>query len=427
MGNLSRCSGMVCVCVVWLIGSLTPAVALDDPIELANEAVAHSPSLDALRARSRALSEYSKGAGTWKDPALSLEFVNVPVDSLELDESPMSGVQVKAEQSLPALGWSKHSKELAQIQIAISEQKALEATLRLRREVEVTFLQLALSNMLEQLTVKHIERTEELLRAVRGRYEVGATGQHSLLRLMVLRDRLKDEQLDFYRDRKEISAALARALGRESFETFDTPAALMPVSPPENRNRWFEAAQKHRPLLARIDQEIASERKQTQLAGIQARPEVKVWLGYRLRDIDTPTDDGTDFVSAGFSVPIPLGSRKRADAQRSGHRAAEASVQAQYRATRDGIRSDVETISARWERAHEKALTYGDVLIPSSRLALETALSEFSVGKADFTVLYEAEVDLLIMERSFLEASVETHIQRARARATVGVLRLEEI
>lgn len=427
MGNLIRSSGMVCVCMVWLIGSLNPAVALDDPIELANEAVAHSPSLDALRARSRALSEYSKAAGTWKDPALSLEFVNLPVDSLDLDESPMSGIQVKAEQSLPALGWSKHSKELAQIQIAISEQDALEATLRLRREVEVAFWQLALSNMLEQLTIKHVERTEELLQAVRGRYEVGATGQHSLLRLMVLRDRLKDEQLDFSRNRKEISAALARALGRESVERFDTPPALTPVSPPENRHRWFEAAQKHRPLLARIDQEIASERKQTQLAGIQARPEVKIWLGYRLRDIDTPADDGTDFVSAGFSVPIPLGSRKRADAQQSGHRAAEASARAQYRATRDAIRSDVETIIARWERAHEKALTYGDVLIPSSRLVLETALSEFSVGKADFTVLYEAEVDLLTMERSFLEASVETHIQQARARATVGVLRLEEI
>ena len=37
-------------------------------------------------------------------------------------------------------------------------------------------------------------------------------------------------------------------------------------------------------------------------------PEIDVFVAYRLRTVETPTDDGTDFFSAGVTIPIPVAS-----------------------------------------------------------------------------------------------------------------------
>jgi hypothetical protein len=57
---------------------------------------------------------------------------------------------------------------------------------------------------------------------------------------------------------------------------------------------------------------------------------------------------------------------------------------------------------------------------------LETTLSDFSVGKADFASLYESEVDLLVLEKTYITATIETRIQSATARSITGISDLGE-
>ena len=61
-----------------------------------------------------------------------------------------------------------------------------------------------------------------------------------------------------------------------------------------------------------------------------------------------------------------------------------------------------------------------------ARATLETTQSDFSVGTADFTSLYESEVELLILEKGYITASVETHVQNAIARSVTGSASLGE-
>jgi len=86
----------------------------------------------------------------------------------------------------------------------------------------------------------------------------------------------------------------------------------------------------------------------------------------------------------------------------------------------DQVESDLISADASWQRAYEKAGTYGASLIPAARAALETTLNDFSVDRAEFSTLYEAEIDLLTLERAYLQAAVETLLQRANVRATTG-------
>lgn len=409
------------LCVSVLVLALAwSAQAQGDPAALAEAALAANPGLEARRARIAELAELESVAGTWRDPVIAFEFANAPVDSFALDEHPMSALQIRAQQRLPPWGWSRLREQVAESRTLESEYALAEAETQLRGQVFALFFRLTLSRMLEEVTREHVERTEELLRAVRARYETGSAGQHEILRLQVLRDRLRDDLGDFGRADRELGAALARTLSRPADTSFETPKELEPVPVPGTPSRWLELARANRPELKRLEESIRTEEAGAELARRERFPEVTVFLGYRVRQIDIPADDGTDQVSAGVSVPIPWGSWKRSRAGWKAQLEAARGGRARLLAELDGIESELAAIHARWARAFEQALVYRDRLTPDARSALEAAFADYTVDKADFAALFESEVDLLNLERTQLGATVETHIEQAMARATIG-------
>jgi outer membrane protein TolC len=274
--------------------------------------------------------------------------------------------------------------------------------------------------MLEEVTREHVARTEELLRAVRARYETGSAGQHEILRLRVLRDRLRDDLGDFEREEREIRAVLARALSRPADSSFDTPEELDPAAVRGAVSDWLALARKQRPELKRLEESIRTEEAGAELAHLERLPDVTLSLGYRVRQVDTPLDEGTDQVSAGISVPIPWGSWKRSRASRAARLEAARGGRARLAAELDRIESELTAIHARWTRAFEQAVAYRDQLTPDAQSALEASFADYKVGRADFATLFESEVDLLNLERTQLSATVRTHVEEAAAHATIG-------
>jgi outer membrane protein TolC len=415
-------AGGAVLCVPFLLMTLaTSALALDDPAALAEEALRANPDLEALRARIAELDALAAAAGTWSDPVIGVEYSNAPVDTFRLDEHPMSALQFQARQTLPPWGWSRLREEVAASRTLASGHALAEARSQLRREVFALYWRLTLSRMLEEVTHEHVARTEELLEAVRARYETGKAGQHQLLRLGVLRDRLRDELGNFVRAERVLSAALSRTLSREPDSAFATPPVLEPRPVGESVSDSLALAREQRPELKRLEESIRTAEKAEELARVDGRPDVSVWMKYRLRTVDTSLDDGTDQVSLGLSVPIPWGSAKRSRAEQAAQRQAARGERARLAAELDRIESELEAIHARWTRAYEQAVAYRERLTPEARASLEASLSDYTVGRAEFATLFDAEVTLLDLERTLLAATVQTHIQAAEADATIGV------
>jgi outer membrane protein TolC len=401
----------------------TAAWAVDEPGKLADEAIEANPTLEALRARIAELDALAGAAGTWSDPVFGIEYQNAPVDSFAPDDHPMSAVQFQAQQTLPPWGWSRLREEVAESRTRASGHALAEAQTQLRRQVFELYWKLSLSRLLEGVTREHVARAEELLEAVRARYETGKAGQYQLLRLGVLRDRLRDDLGDFVRADRVLSSALSRALSREPGSAFATPPILEPRPVGGSVSDWLAVARSERPELKRLEEAIRTAEKAAELARVDGRPDVSVWMKYRVRTVDTPQDDGTDQLSAGISIPIPWGSAKRSRADRAAQLQAARGGRARLAAELDRIEFELEAIHARWTRAAEQAVAYRERLTPAARATLETSFSDYTVGRADFAALFEAEAALLDLERTLLNATVQTHIQAAEADATIGVAR----
>ncbi len=417
----------ICLKVVLLFGGLLAQGALanektepEDVSQLVTEALRANPSLEAKRAQIDAIAKAADGAGAWSDPMFSIEYMNVPVDSLRMDRSSMSGVQLKLEQNFPELGWSKASRDLAALEVLATRYAADEAERQLRQGVESLYWRLALSRALREVTAQHQKRTEDLLQATSSRYETGELGQNSVSRLLVLSSRLQEDFVDFDQAETEISAALVRVLGRPLLSRFETPSQVEPVAPSATSETWLADALETRPELQRLREEIKIEQKATELAQIQARPDLNLWLAYQIRDVDSSMDDAADLLSVGISIPIPFGSRKRELAQAASRRAGERSARAQLAAQIDEIASELRMAEARWSRAYQKSLAYRERLLPTAEMALQATLSDFAVGRADFAALYDAQVELIELQKTYLQNVVETHLQRARVCALTG-------
>ncbi len=390
-----------------------------DAWALAERAVRASPALEGLQARAASLHHRARVAGAWSDPVLSVELSNAPVTSLSLGDHPMSGTQLRLQQHLPPPGRSRLLRSVGEGRAEVADEATAEAALRLRAHVVRSWWELTRIRGLRRLTDAHLARSEELLASVRVRFETGGVGQYAVVRLEVLRDRLRDDLGDFERADTELVSALTAALASDE-ETFETPAEI-PALPPPPPQAWTEVARAHRPALRRWTHERRAAEQGARLARVDAFRGVTLWAGYRVRTIDTPQDAGVDFASLGVGVPLPLSSVRRSRGEREAALSEAVSASAHEQALLDAVDADMQAILARWRRASDKVALYDDTLIPSATAALQLARADFAVGRADFASVFDTEVELVDLERSRLQAAVQTHLQQAEALAVLGV------
>lgn len=374
-----------------------------------------------MRSSERSIRVRAEVAGAWTDPMLGVEYSNVPVSSLGLPDHPMAGLQLKAQQVIRPPGWSRLQREAGALRADAQGFAIQEAENQLRAAVANTWWMLARTRLLKAITEEHLARVVELQGAAQARYATGTIGQHALLRLEVLRDQLRDDLGDFDRAEIELTAALDESLGRESGQRYETPPKVAPLPvPPEGD--WLSLAEESRPLLHQIDAQRKAAEQSAAFSRVDSRPDLHVWLGYRLRTVQTPTDEGADLVSVGVGAPIPMGSARRGEGARRSFLEDASALSESLVSARNGITADMTGVMAGWNRAWTKESTYAQKLIPGAATTLEATQADFGVGRADFASLFEAEVALLQLERARIVAAIETHIHHVRATALLGTV-----
>ncbi len=397
----------------------SPGFAVE-PDALVAQALEGHPTLEALDAGILALEAKAEVAGTWSDPAAMVEYSNVPVDGLGLADHPMAGLQLKVQQRLPLSGAPGAREALGAARVvdaAISrEQRAEQLALALRQ----AYWQLAAVRQDRALTERHIALLDELLAVARARYETGAAPQSTLLELELRRDRLADALGDRDRDERRLLATVNQALQRSPDTDLETPEETPAALLIESAEAWLGAARTGSPALAAIEARAETARLEGELARTAGRPEPTVWAGYRLRTVQTDMDPGTDLVSIGMSVPIPLASARRSSGEQASAAHRAASLEAQHSAELDRLASQLEATEASWERASSLLQRTQDELIPSASRTLDAVLSDYRVGRAGFDALIRAELELLSLERAAIAAAATTQLQHAAVLALTG-------
>lgn len=390
-----------------------------DPIRVLVERVLRdNPALKAQRAKVEAARQVAPQARALPDPTADVEFMGLSTDSPRLSEGLTRSVSVGVTQSLPYPGKRALAGEKAQLAAAAEGRRlqAMESDLR-GRAVGAAY-RLALAQRLLDLNLEKQKALEAAAESAAALYASGSGTQADLIlaQTALTRELAEREELE-----REYSVALQELQRLAGGPVDGAGLSSLPLPRPEPLPPLEVVAgglAGNAPALLAAQAEEKVLETQVEIARKNFKPDFLAGVRYRRRDMAM---GGGDYVTLSFGVSLPLFHR--------GDRYRPALEEALF--ARESARFTVEDAltAARYDLAEAYAQARRDLrveglasegLLIQARQAYESALAAYGAGKADFTTLLKALLDLYDFEAESWTARAGFWIATARMEAILG-------
>jgi len=368
-----------------LIAGPLHAESLD---QLVHEALANNPDLAAAKAQWEQFSYKTPQAGSLADPELSFAFSNYPRDSLASDDTPMTGNELKLAQKFPFPGKLEGRTDLAREQARWFEAVYQDKHYQVARKVKDAWYRLYFNQESITVTERNLTLIDDILRLTEVRYETGSGLQQDVLKAQIKRSQFTERLISLQQQRTVIEAELNRLLNRPSHTVYETPGELALVASEANLDDLLDAGSRNRPMNSAYQSLIKRYRYQNRLAELDDYPDMTLFASWRFRNDNLP-NDGTDFVSAGISINLPVYREKRR-AEKAEAQAAIRMAERQAEDFRNAVAQSIQSAYSRMEETRQQAELYRSGIIPQTTQGFQAALGSYQVGKLEFISLLDA-------------------------------------
>lgn len=400
--------------------AIAQAAALDLN-QLVHEALANNPSLAVLEARIDAMHERVPQAGALMDPVLRFELSNVPLSDFDFDSTPMTGKQLMLSQRFPWWGKRAARQRMAEHEAKVVEATYDDRTLAVTNMVRQAYYSIAFVDRATRITVENQRLLANFVRIAQTKYAVGHGLQQDVLRAQVSQSGLKDRLILLRQRRGRLEAGLNAVLDRPPQSPVGTIPKVTQTPFDLSADTLRQMAMENRPAMRAIEQ----TRRRWEAAGVladrQRRPDIDVIAGYRQR-ADMPMDAvrGSDFVTLGFSINLPIYQDRKQDRQEAEARAQVRVAEAQLKALKQQIYSTIQQLYVDAHAHRDRAQLLRTAIIPQASQSLASSLAGYEVDKVDFLALLNAQVTLFDYEIDAFRHLTEFEKNLAELEAVVG-------
>jgi len=401
-------------------GESRPGVlSLDDAV---NKVMADNPRLAEIRARAEALSNVPSQVGTLPDPKLSLGALNLPTDTFDFDQEPMTQLQVGVRQTFPFPGKLRLRESIATLDAETASLNVDELILALVSDVKSVWWQIAYLREAARIVERNQALMREFVQIASTKYEVGEGLQQDVLLAQLELSKLADLHFQIH-GQSEIAYAKLNAL-------LDWPAEWRPALP-ENLSATLpellpegqlqDVALESRPMIGAMEKQIEAAESAVDLARKDYYPDFDLFAGYGFRDgEDNMGMSRPDLATIMLTVNVPIfASRKQARAVDQ-RRSEVVQKTAALTNTKARIRSEVSTAVANYERSRDSASLFRTGIIPQARQTVNSMLAAYQVNEVDFLNLVSAEITLYNYEMQFWKAVANANGALANLEAAAG-------
>ena len=382
---------------------IAPATTLQ---QLVVEALKNNPEIAAAAHERDAAGHRISPAGALDDPMIEAGFLNVPIDSLRFNREDMTMKMLGIAQKLPYPGKRGLRQDVAAKNAESVSFGYRETLNRVVRETKVAYYDLALVDRSIEAVERNRMLVKQLLRIAEGRYSVGQGAQADVLKAQTQLAKMTEELLRMGRERRAMEADLARALGRGTQTSPIKPEMPRLETVSLKLEDLRDAAFLQRPQLLGLKALIDKNQKALELARKEYYPDFDVRLSYGQRDRTPDGMSRPDMFSLTVAINLPVWQKNKLDpmvAEAQAMREQAISMyQAQYNELLARLRQQVATA----EQSRDSARLYETGILPQARLAVESALAAYRVGRVDFPMLLDSQMTVLGYEISHATAVV---------------------
>ncbi len=376
---------------------------------LVREALERNPEIQAARRTIDAKRAHVPQARAWPDPRVSVSYAgNLLPPFTVMRGDPSSSRQITAEQEIPYPGKTRLRAEVA-ARDADAESLAHEAVWRrVTAEVKQAYFDLYFIDQSLSLLRKNREVLETFEKITEIRYSVGKAMQQDVLKAQVELSKLTERQTLLEQTRKTLEAQLNSLRNLPVDTPLGTPGEARESPLAYSLPELLAAAETNFPVLKQRRTMVEGNRLAVDLAQREVRPDFSLGYVYMQRAAQP------DMYGIAFSITLPI-------FRRSKQNQAIAEAAANLESARRMQESDLSMLRYRVKQEYLGAQAAADLLVlyskgimPQSSLALESSLSSYQVGSADFLTVLSNFTTVLDYELAYHE-QVANH-EKALAR-----------
>ncbi len=369
-------------------------------------------TLRAINARSLSMSELSVASERLPDPQLKLGFANLPTDTFNLGQEPMTQAVIGVRQKFPrghtrSLNSARLNESVARSNAEAEDRKHL-VLLAVREEFTRIYLHQERQKILRQSLIVFADLAE----ITRDYYATGRAHQQDVVQAQLELSKVEERLARIQQQEEEARARLAERIGADAYRDFDPqwPQVVQPTS----AQQIITGLAEHPRILA-WQHEIAKSQKSEEIARQAYKPGFAVDLAYGGRGGQNPDGtDRTDFLSVFVTMDIPLFTKNRQDrvlassiADTSATRFARDDI---YRSMKARVGQHVATLA----REQERLGLYEQHLLPQAAFNAEAAFEAYQDAVDDLTTLMRARIGEYELKLSHAALRADEIITRAR-------------
>lgn len=388
--------------------------------ELIQEALDNNPRLEAAIQRTLSAEKAIPQAGALPDPQFTLSMMNLPVNSFDFNQEPMTGKLISFMQMFPFPGKLRLATDIAESEASAVRYQQEEVRNMVIQMVKRAYFDLYAVDRAVETVQKNQVLMGQFVQVAETKYATGSGLQQDVLRAQVELSKLEDDLIMWQQKRIAAEARLNALLNRPVKTPFERtrqelslPIDILSMPTPG------ELEQK-RPLLRAWQVRIHKAESAVKLARRDIWPNITVGASYTQRDDLKNGMSMHDFFSATLSLNIPLYFKRKQNAKVVEKELDLAAVSAEYLNVRLEVMAEIESLRAELERNRKRIELYKGGILIQAQQALDSAHAGYRVGKVDFLTLINNWMMLQNYELQYFFALSDYHKALANYELAVG-------
>jgi outer membrane protein TolC len=243
--------------------------------------------------------------------------------------------------------------------------------------------------------------------------------QQDVLKAHVEVSKMVDELIMLGQRKKALEAKLNSILNRPLETGVSRPEELGIRKLPFTFEELQRMAIELNPTLKGMKKMVEAKEKAHALAKREYYPDFNVRFAYGQRDNGAEMKR-RDMLTGMVEINIPVFYKSKQDRKVVETKADIQVIEAQYRAMKNEIFFMITDMGSMIQRVERQLELYKTGIIPQASLQINSAISGYRVGKADFMTLLDSRMTLYRYELEYHQALTEFHKNVASLEAVVG-------
>lgn len=412
----------------WLLSLLISISGMAEAAPLTLEqaegrALSNNPALHAADSHVTAMAAIPPQAGSLPDPTLSLNALNLPVDSFSFTQENMTQMQLGISQNLPFPGKLALKEQVAERVAEAAASNRDELRLLLVRNVRIQWWNLAYLNKALQIVESNQALLRNLVRVSEAKYKTGSGLQQDVLLAQLELSHLIDRELLLKRQREVQVAELNALLGRDSASAVELPDTLPELITDEpDVTALKQWAKNHRPLLGGLQRNIDAADSMVALAEKEYYPDFKLGAAYGLRQGINPVSgrSRSDLGSITLSMTLPVYTGSKQDRAVEQRKAEKAKARFSWEDGLNQVYAEIDAAASDLRITRQQLSLFRQGIIPQARQTTASMLAGYQVNKVDFLNLVRAQLNEFNNDIQYWQLYARARQAEARLAAAAG-------